>query len=204
MPGNTIISPISYQVLTNILLTLLFVSTLHTATAATTSSSQTYRTYVKTACNSTSYPQFCYNSLFPYASEIERSSRKLCKTALSVTIKAANKASSEVPKLLKLRKLTRFEAALIKDCVTNIKDSIDELKQSLHAMGHLSGSDKEFQMSNIKTWVSAALTDENTCMDGFDEGQKVSATVKKKNRNSILKIAILTSNALSLIDNLKY
>ncbi|XP_059451203.1 pectinesterase inhibitor 4-like [Corylus avellana] len=187
----------SYQVLT-ILLTLLFISKLHTASATTD------RTYVKTACNSTTYPKICYNSLSPYASKIKRNPQKLSKTALSITIKAAHKASSQVSKLLKVKKLTNFEAALIQDCVTNIKDSIDGLKQSLHAIDHLSASDKEFddQMDDIKTWVSATLTNENTCTDGFDdEGKKViSATVKNEIKNSILKVVGLTSNALSLID----
>lgn len=194
MTANTIISPMSYQVLT-ILLTLLFISKLHTASATTD------RTYVKTACNSTTYPKICYNSLSPYASKIKRSPQKLGKTALSITIKAAHKASSEVSKILKL---SRFEASLIKDCVTNIKDSIDGLKQSLHAIDHLSGSDKESdQMDDIKTWVSAALTSENSCTDGFDDGgykKVISATVKKEIRKSILKVVGLTSNALSLIN----
>ena len=54
------------------------------------------------------------------------------------------------------------------------------------------------QIYDIKTWVSAALTDENTCTDGFD-GVSVSKTVKNTIRKSILSVATPTSNALSLI-----
>ncbi|XP_062151801.1 pectinesterase inhibitor 4-like [Alnus glutinosa] len=193
------------QVLVLILLTLLPISTPHTALAATSSSQiTTYTQYIKTGCNSTLYPQLCYKSLSPYASEIKGNPQELCKTALSIALQAARNASSTVSNLGQQKTLTPYEASVIKDCVVNIKDSIDELKQSLQAMDRLSGSDKEFQLSNIKTWVSAALTDENTCNDGLDEGgQKISAAVKNKIRNSILIVARLTSNALALINNLK-
>jgi pectinesterase inhibitor-like protein len=192
------------QVLVLILLTLLPISTPHTALAATSSSQITYTQYIKTACNSTLYPQLCYKSLSPYASEIKGNPQELCKTALSIALQAARNASSTVSNLRQQKTLTPYESSVIKDCVVNIKDSIDELKQSLQAMDRLSGSDKEFQLSNIKTWVSAALTDENTCNDGLDEGgQKISAAVKNKIRNSILIVARLTSNALALINNLK-
>jgi pectinesterase inhibitor-like protein len=196
MTANTIISPMSYQVLT-ILLTLLFISKLHTASATTD------RTYVKTACNSTTYPKICYNSLSPYASKIKGDPKKHCKTALSIALQAASNASTTVSNLQKQKTLTRYEAQVVKDCIENVKDSIDEIKQSLQAMDHLRGSDKEFQLSNIKTWVSAALTDENTRTDGFEKGQKVSAAVKNKIRNSILTVARLTSNSLALINKLK-
>ncbi|GAB4825971.1 hypothetical protein Ancab_008839 [Ancistrocladus abbreviatus] len=62
-------------------------------------------------------------------------------------------------------------------------------------------SDMKFKMSNIKTWMSAAITDENTCMDGVDEHQ-VNPTVKSKIRDGILGVAKLTSNALSLVNQL--
>lgn len=84
-----------------------------------------------------------------------------------------------------------------------MQDSVYELKQSLQAMSKLKGDDKEFQMANAKTWVSAAITDEDTCMDGFT-GRKVNAAVKYKIKNGILGVMRLSSNALSLINKLEY
>ncbi|KAE8022405.1 hypothetical protein FH972_008207 [Carpinus fangiana] len=193
----------SYEFLM-ILFTLVFISTLQAAIAAT-SSTQTYKTYIEKACNSTTYPELCNFSLSPYASKIKGNPQKLCKAALSIAIKATHNASSTISKLLKQKGFTSFETSILKDCVANTKDSIDELKQSLDAMRHLNGSDKESQMENMKTWVSAALTDDNTCMDGFDDGQdQVSGTLKNRINDIILKIATLTSNALSLINTLKF
>nr|XP_023890952.1 pectinesterase inhibitor 4-like [Quercus suber]POE62503.1 21 kda protein [Quercus suber] len=183
------------------LFSLLFISLLHNSLATTSYSNQTYGAYIKKACNSTTYPQECYKSLLPYAFKIKANPQKLRKVSLSVTLNAVHNASSTVSKLFKQNGLTHIEAATIKDCIVNIKDSIDELKQSLDEMNLLSGSDKEFHIANIKTWLSAALTDENTCTDGF-EGEVIDIIVKQKITNIVLKIARLTSNSLSLINSL--
>lgn len=201
MASNNIRSLLSQHFLMINLFSLLFISLLHNALATTSYSNQTYGAYIKKACSSTTYPQECYKSLLPYAFKIKANPQKLRKVSLSVTLNAVHNASSMVSKLLKQNGLTHIEAATIKDCIVNIKDSIDELKQSLHEMNLLSGLDKEFHIANIKTWLSAALTDENTCTDGF-EGEVIDKIVKQKITNIVLKIARLTSNSLSLINSL--
>ncbi|KAH8486446.1 hypothetical protein H0E87_025454 [Populus deltoides] len=55
-------------------------------------------------------------------------------------------------------------------------------------------SDIQFQVSNIKTWISAAITDENTCTLGFDD-RKISDEVMRKIKMNIVNVARLTSNA---------
>lgn len=201
MASNNIRSLLSQHFLMINLFSLLFISLLHNALATTSYSNQTYGAYIKKACSSTTYPQECYKSLLPYAFKIKANPQKLRKVSLSVTLNAVHNASSMVSKLLKQNGLTHIEAATIKDCIVNIKDSIDELKQSLGEMNLLSGLDKEFHIANIKTWLSAALTDENTCTDGF-EGEVIDKIVKQKITNIVLKIARLTSNSLSLINSL--
>ncbi|KAJ9539734.1 hypothetical protein OSB04_026240 [Centaurea solstitialis] len=50
-----------------------------------------------------------------------------------------------------------------------MSDSVDEMKKSMVAMRDLDGPDFKERMGDVKTWLSAALTDEDTCMDGFEE-----------------------------------
>ncbi|CAB4271261.1 unnamed protein product [Prunus armeniaca] len=208
MGAQTFTTPTSnsHNALTFLLpiLLLIFMPNMHTA-LATSSSSQTYKTYVKTACNTTTYPLICYKSLSSYASKVKSDPHKLCTYALSVTLKAAKNASSVVSKLYKNTGLTPSEKGVVKDCIDNIKDSIDELKQSVSSMSNLgvSGSDVQLQLDDIKTWVSAVITDDATCTDGFD-GVKVSTAVETAIKNSIVNAARLASNALSLIDSLIY
>jgi len=93
------------------------------------------------------------------------------------------------------------EAAAMKDCVEVLSDSVDELRRSIDEMSHIRTSNFELTISDVQTWVSAALTDQNTCTDGF---QEINATdnVKTLVRGSIVQVAQLTSNALALINKL--
>ncbi|XP_050227121.1 pectinesterase inhibitor 4-like [Mercurialis annua] len=181
-------------------------STLSSSTftaAATKSPNSIYKKYLKTACNSTTYPKICYSSLSSYISIIKTSDLNLCSTALNVSLTVAYNASSLVTLLSNRTGLSKAEAAVIKDCVEQIGDTIDELKQSFDAFGslYLNNSDIRFQISNIQTWVSAALTNEDTCSDGVDE-TKVSSSVKNMLKKSMLNVARITSNALALINKL--
>ncbi|CAK7337064.1 unnamed protein product [Dovyalis caffra] len=169
----------------------------------TKASSKTYTNYLKTACNSTLYPQLCFESLSSYTSTIETDDLKLCSAALTVTLDAASNTSSLVKSISKQRGLSKTEAGIVKDCIDEMRDSIDELNQSFKALGSLKGSDIEFQISSIRTWMSAAITDENTCTDGFDD-RKISDEVMIEIRKSIANVAMLTSNSLALINKLPY
>ncbi|CAN0891572.1 21 kDa protein [Linum grandiflorum] len=74
-------------------------------------------------------------------------------------------------------------------------------------MGKGGAAAEEFQwhLSNIETWVSAALTDENTCVDGFGgkvmDAGKSAAAMKEVVRGKVEKIVHLTSNALALVNS---
>ncbi|KAK9914060.1 hypothetical protein M0R45_037858 [Rubus argutus] len=186
----------------HVTLLVLIIMTKMYRTVATSSSTQPHN-YLLIACNSTTYPQICYKSLSSYSSTINSNPQKLCSYALSVALNAARNASSTVSKLSKKKGLARSEALVVKDCIENIRNSIDELKQSFSAMSNLGGADIEFQLGDIKTWVSAALTNDDTCTEGLNE-VKVSLDVKNTITKSIVNIARLASNALSLINSLNY
>ncbi|GLT39786.1 hypothetical protein SLA2020_139590 [Shorea laevis] len=189
----------------SILLLLLMITNMEpvSATATTKASSTTYITYVQTACSSTTYPEDCYNSLSSYASAIKANPQKLCKAALTVTLKATKNASAVIKSLSKMKGLPPGDSAVIKDCADNVKDSVDRLKQSLKALKNLQGYDREFQLANMKTWASAALTDHITCADAINDGN-VSSSVNRKINTRIQYLARLTSNLLAILNSLNY
>lgn len=82
-----------------------------------------------------------------------------------------------------------------------MKDAVYELKLVVEAMGHLSDEDKEFQLSNAKTYASSVITDADSCTDGFS-GWKVNPTVKKMINSCMENITKLASNVLALINHL--
>lgn len=157
--------------------------------------------YIKTSCETTIYPKLCYRSLSIYANKIKTSPEKLATTALNVTLKATKSTSRMVIKMSKIPGLIPKEtAAAMADCRELINDSVDELKQSIEEMGEIKNSNFEVIMSDIQTWVSAALTDEDTCMDGL-KGKPLKTYEETLLRRHVIKISHLTSNALALVNN---
>ena len=56
-------------------------------------------------------------------------------------------------------------------------------------------------MNNIQTWVSAALMNEDTCTEGFEEAEATDGRLKKSVRRGVDQmISHLTSNALAFIN----
>ncbi|KAK2653569.1 hypothetical protein Ddye_013425 [Dipteronia dyeriana] len=185
---------------------VLFISNLQTTMASATtlkSTTKTYKTFIKNQCSSTTYPSDCYKSLSSYAATIKTNPVNLCNTSLYVTLKAARSYYVSISSLTKQKGLNRNDKGIVKDCVDELGDCIDELTQSLNAMKNLGGSYEEiqFQLSNIKTWVSASITDEDTCTDGF-VGRKVNSNVKKQITKCIKSLTMMTSNSLALINSL--
>ncbi|XP_028801721.1 pectinesterase inhibitor 4-like [Neltuma alba] len=163
-----------------------------------------YKSFVFTSCNTSTYPSICYQSLYQYASKIKADPFILCNSSLALVLKESKKTYSVISKLLRKDSTSETAAKVLKDCLDNVRSSVDEIQESLDDMNNLEDSyDKEFQMSTIKTYVSSAITDHETCFDGLDE-ENVDASVRDKVRNSVLNVQRMTSNSLYFINNLKY
>lgn len=167
--------------------------------SCSSSATPTSAEYIKTSCLATTYPQLCYDSLSIYATKIQTSPRRLATAALSVAISSARSTLVSMKQLAKTKGLRPREAAAMNDCVEVVADSVDELRRSIKEMGHAAGPQFEFHMSNIQTWVSAALTDEDTCMDGF-AGRAMNRDLKTIVQRQINKLVHLTSNGLALVN----
>ncbi|KAJ0764679.1 putative pectinesterase [Helianthus annuus] len=100
-------------------------------------------------------------------------------------------------KLSKVHGMTPLEVAAMKDCIELLSDSVYELKKSLDEMIRPGSKDSRLVMSDIQTWVSSAMTDEDTCTEGFKNDPKMKSVVRGK----IVNVAHLTSNALALINS---
>ncbi|KAG7584846.1 REJ domain [Arabidopsis thaliana x Arabidopsis arenosa] len=168
--------------------------------SSSTYSNQTSLDYIKTSCNLTLYKTLCYNSLYPYASKVHSNPHKLAVTALNLTLSSAKSASKFVKNISHRGGLTRLEAVAVADCVEEIGNSVISLQDSIKELDSINYKDSakfEMVMSDVETWVSAALTDDETCMDGFS---RVKTAVKDLVRRHVVEVARLTSNALALVN----
>ncbi|XP_068660585.1 pectinesterase inhibitor 3-like [Aristolochia californica] len=153
---------------------------------------------VQISCAHAQYRSLCLRTLSAYASTAKTPST-LAQAAVSVALGRARSATKFLSNAVKTRSSSKREKAALKDCVEQLTDSVDELRESLDELKSLRPGTFRWQMSNVETWVSAALTNEDTCVDGFqDVGRNAKMTVRKKIRT----VARVTSNALYLIDRL--
>ena len=172
-----------------------------------TNALKTYKAFIKEYCNSTTYPKNCYKYLSPYASVIKTSPLVLTKSSIYIALKQCNKSYYALKSLTKVKGLTHNETQVIKDCYENIGDSLDEVKQSAVAVKSLTGGSntyaEAFDWSNIKTWMSAAITSYYTCTDEFDE-LTIRPSLQKKMTVDVLKAENMVSCALSVVNKFTY
>ncbi|KAK9103227.1 hypothetical protein Sjap_020481 [Stephania japonica] len=160
--------------------------------------------FIKSSCLSTTYPSLCYESLSTYASSIQQNPKQLAQAALSVSLARARSASSSISQTLRSNPPTRHrEFQALRDCLDTMGDSVDRLSKSINELsrlrGPVAGQSFLWHMSNVQTWVSAALTDDTTCVDGF-AGHALDGRVKAQIRPTVLNVAQVTSNALALVN----
>ncbi|KAK4565045.1 hypothetical protein RGQ29_006911 [Quercus rubra] len=117
------------------------------ASAPTNAAPQT-QDLVRSSCEHASYPNICIRTLSSYTGPA-KTPKDLAQAAVKVSLKRQRGALS--------------------DCVGQISESVEELRQTLSELKHLRVESFRWQMSNAETWVSAALTYEGTCLDGFQE-----------------------------------
>lgn len=160
--------------------------------------------FIVESCKATSYPALCVESLSGYASWIRKNEQHLAETALSISLSRAQSAAAFVAKMSRVRGIKPRERQAVKDCIENMGDSVDRLRQSVKELSHMGrggggGQDFIWHISNVQTWVSAALTDENTCLEGFS-GRLMEGNIKVAVRRRIVNVAQVTSNALALVN----
>ncbi|XP_022891736.1 21 kDa protein-like [Olea europaea var. sylvestris] len=158
--------------------------------------------YRKQYCTYT-HPAICIQSSLVYASTVQQSPRQVATTVLSVSIEMAQLSKTFLTKLTKFKGLKPREYAALKDCIEEVSDGVDRLSQSvqeLKTMGRARGKDFIWHMSNVETWVSAALTDDNTCMDGFS-GRALNGRIKSSVRAHMINLAQVACNALALCNH---
>ncbi|CAK8575472.1 unnamed protein product [Lathyrus sativus] len=157
--------------------------------------------FIRNSCSSTTYPRLCYASLVKHVNFIQSNRVLLTSTALNVTLASAKSTSAFMSTLSRSRGLKPREAAAIEDCVEVLSDSLEELRRSIGEMSRLRASNFEPTISDVQTWVSAALTDQSTCTDGLQE-INAKDNIQTIVRGKIVQVAQLTSNALALINKL--
>ncbi|KAK7389294.1 hypothetical protein VNO78_24164 [Psophocarpus tetragonolobus] len=162
------------------------------------------RELIEGSCKGTRYPAKCVESLMGYAGSIGESEEKLAMSALSVSVWKSRSCASFVEKMGSVKGMKARERNAVEDCIENMNDSLERLSQSLRELGLVvvgKAKRKDFlwHISNVQTWVSAAITDQDTCLDSFD-GPHLDAKLKAAIKPRVVDAYQVTTNALALVN----
>ncbi|KAH6827749.1 hypothetical protein C2S53_011826 [Perilla frutescens var. hirtella] len=158
--------------------------------------------FIRTNCDTTLYPELCYHSLAGYANAVQSDPARLARVAVGVSLSRAKRMGLYVANLSRQADYSADHraAAALHDCFSVLGDAVDQIRGSLKQMRRLTGTGEElrYQLSNVQTWMSAALTNEDTCVDGLDD--VAIGVVGDEVSGRILKVKEVTSNALALVN----
>ncbi|KAG2273015.1 hypothetical protein Bca52824_067570 [Brassica carinata] len=152
---------------------------------------------VKDICAPTDYKKTCEDSLIKNGKNTT-DPMELVKTAFSVTMKQITDAAKKSQTIIDLQKDPRTRMAL-DQCKELMDYALGELSNSFEELGKLEFHKLDEVLINLRIWLSAAISHEETCLEGFQGTQGNAGETMKK----ALKTAIeLTHNGLAIISEM--
>ncbi|GFQ03144.1 21 kDa protein [Phtheirospermum japonicum] len=196
----------SLIILTNLIITIIIlVVTSSSAAVGNNNKKLNFASeFINSTCNCTEHQVLCRWSLAPYALLLLEKPCHLAYVAVNVTLADAKNVSQYVRELKRQSGNNATVAAALDDCADNMDGVVDEIQESLNQTRWLSANNKsqgredfEFHVGNLETWMSAALTDEDTCADEMED---LDEPLRSHVGYGTSRVQRLVSNALALIN----
>ncbi|KAK5831159.1 Pectinesterase 3 [Gossypium arboreum] len=168
-------------------------------------SDTSHHAIVKSACSGTFYPDLCFSAVATVpagTAKKVRSQKDVIELSLNITTTAVEHNYFKIKKLLARKDLTTREKTALHDCLETIDETLDELHEAVEDLHEYPNKKSLTQHADdLKTLMSAAMTNQETCLDGFShEG------ADKKIREVLIDgekyVEKMCSNALAMIKNM--
>ncbi|KAL3577529.1 hypothetical protein D5086_019033 [Populus alba] len=150
---------------------------------------------IKAICQPTDYRETCEESLSKAAGNTTDPS-KLVQAGFKVTIEALQNAINRSTTLKELAKDPMASQAL-DNCRELMDDAIAELEHSFDLIESFQASQFDEYVNNLKVWLSATITYQRTCLDGFEN---TTGSAGEKMKELLMASSQLTSNGLAMVD----
>nr|XP_043627184.1 pectinesterase 1-like [Erigeron canadensis] len=166
-------------------------------------------TSIKAVCSVTKNPELCYTDISSVDPDNYIVPEMIFKLTLQLTLNSLANISS-LPKILLSKTTTDLATrSAVRDCVVLFEDAVSQLVKCVEVMrvdpraerkkGKRVGLLDEGKVKDMMTWVSGAMTDQETCVDGLEEmGSMYVEEVKMK----IGRSSEMLSNCLAILNNM--
>lgn len=162
---------------------------------------------INKACTTALYPSLCFTVLASVPSpENVTTFHHFLEKMINQTVKDVASTQQNITDVSTRRVLNMQETNALKDCLEMFEQTLYELREAiedLHAFPSFTGY---FHVSygNLKTLISAAMTNQNTCIDGFSELEEVDSEYQKGLKGHLQRMLTpatrLMSNCLAVIN----
>ncbi|KAG8482376.1 hypothetical protein CXB51_027243 [Gossypium anomalum] len=157
---------------------------------------------VKSACSSTFYPDLCFSAIAAAAAKKVTGKKDVIRLSLNITASAVEHNFYKIKKLLTRKGLTEREVTALHDCLETINETLDELHQAVEDLhGYPYKKPLTQHADDLKTLISAAMTNQETCLDGFSH-KNADKEVRKALIDGEKYVEKMCSNALAMIKNM--
>ncbi|KAH9614547.1 hypothetical protein KSS87_006923 [Heliosperma pusillum] len=150
---------------------------------------------VQEMCQPTDYKEACFKSLGKVNSD---DPKELVRAAFEST-KDEIKEVADKSEVLKELAEDPKTAEAVKDCKELFQDAIDDLQRSFEEIGEFDINKVNMILENIKIWLSATLTYQETCLDGFDNS---TGDASEKVRKALQTAMQMSSNGLAIVNEM--
>ncbi|CAA3010268.1 pectinesterase-like [Olea europaea subsp. europaea] len=152
-----------------------------------------------THCQGTLYPELCVSTLSTFPDLQEKSIPEVISALVNVTRTEVLVCASNATDLRrKLKKHHSIDRRALDDCLELFSDTVTELKTTLSNLAENSSEEKHY--TNIQTLLSAAMTNQYTCLDGFAYSKN---NTRRYIQGRLKKISMHLSNSLALLKKIK-
>ncbi|KAM7459306.1 hypothetical protein LguiA_036300 [Lonicera macranthoides] len=155
--------------------------------------------FIKKACTNTHYPSLCFSTVssFP-ATEASFTFHRILEFSINQTAKQVETTRFNILLNLSTQDLTSSQNIALEDCIEMLDQTLYELGVAIEDLRRTPGG------ANLETLLSAAMTNENTCIDGFAELEELSdysigqVRLKEQLQSSLSPIVGMISNCLAI------
>ncbi|GMH07734.1 hypothetical protein Nepgr_009574 [Nepenthes gracilis] len=149
---------------------------------------------VQAICQPTDFKETCVKSLSA-AAQNSSNPKDLIKAAFEVAAAEINKVAENSTLLKELEKDPKTKTA-VDDCKELFGDAVDDLKRSFNEIGRLDLNNYDGILASLKIWLSATVTYQETCLDGFENA---TGDASEKMRELLKTSMELSSNGMAIV-----
>ncbi|KAL9247151.1 hypothetical protein vseg_020614 [Gypsophila vaccaria] len=152
-------------------------------------------------CDGTLYPELCVETLSALPELHKKSMADVLCHTLNVTEGEVRASASNVTGLECANKgaLSPLQLNGLEDCLELLDSTVDELKAVYREVTSRCGPDRH--LTDMLTFLSAAMTNQYTCLDGFAVGSN--RTLRKYIQPGLLNISHHVSNSLVILKKVR-